>query len=138
MLRSVIGPAWCPLSLGAEVKAGPELDILVAKHVFGIVKKDGYWQKTSGYPGENMVVDAIPKYSEDMSAAWTVADKLGQWHNFGFMILRAKSYRSEELVWRAGWVEHSFGEYEWRADGESADSVATAICLAALKAVGAL
>lgn len=97
------------------MKPGRELDALVAKHVMGY-REGEVWQVTGDYA---TVVD-IPKYSEDIAAAWTIIDQIPNHHS---LIL----FRSHE-----GWTLNLNGGHS-SPYGETAQH---AICLAALKVVG--
>ncbi len=119
-----------------DMKAGRELDALVAEKVFGInvVKsehKNGYAYYTDGEPDWDWIrfegsslQNAIPMYSTDISDAWKVIEKL----SFTVELTTNNPYgpTTDETEWLVTF--HA----EFEAHGCSA---AHAICLAALKTI---
>jgi len=120
----------------AVMKAGRELDALVAEKVMGMERTEDPWTFRWRYPeptrGMRIVYIDAPdpsrawnlfQPSTDIKAAWEVVEKLGE----EFEI---------DLTWRGfGWFvtlrKHGF---EGVIDNESVESMPHAICLAALKA----
>ena len=96
-----------------------KIDALVAKHVMGleeVEKIGGYWvdEIVNGVT----IRTALPRYSTDIAAAWSVVEKLGM------------TYRIED-----GTV--SFWDEDLQETHEAyEDTPAMAICLAALAAQG--
>lgn len=121
------------------MKPGLELDILIAEKVMGenvVINKSG--SKAGGYyyslgparwydmQGDMQLANPVPAYSEDISAVWQLVEKLP----FVFELITNNPYgpTTPETEWMATF------NAEFEAHGESAPH---AICLAALKAVGA-
>jgi hypothetical protein len=127
------------------MKAGRELDALVAEKVFGakLIRSEfheGAPVVACDFPDRPVgsAFGNLPPYSTDIAAAWEVVEKVGRhWNGFDFCIFSDKGFVSGVEEWRAGWFEAGYGEYEGRADATS-DTLPHAICLAALKSVGAL
>lgn len=96
---------------------GRDLDILVHEHVMG--------ESPPPAIGDHSQTYNVPRYSEDISAAWLVVEKFGTF------------YAGESSPERHHWTlpyEDEEGAPCWSiGEGESAPH---AICLAALKAVG--
>lgn len=121
------------------MKPGRELDALVAKKVMG-------WTKHRRAAGEDVDYSfnwvppefrgdvaywrPLPRYSEDIAAAWVVVSKLPCAH----LAVEWRDGRGWE-AWFAIWdsVKQDADVYEGLGD-----TAPHAICLAALKAVGAL
>lgn len=125
------------------MKAGRELDALVAEKVMGCIISFKGWRygrcgcdDTKGpshmWTPDHETYEWPAPYSTDIAAAWEVVEKMGNWHGFDFAI-----WKKEVGEWRAGWFEDGWEGLEGRADA-TAESAPHAICLAALKAVGAL
>lgn len=114
------------------MNVGRELDALVAEKVMGlnirpVVHEYGLSPQLKLAPGSiNYVgtyteIPEVPPYSTDIAAAWGVVEKLRE-RGFGFSL-------------NDGWIAWFLaGRSDWHADAETAPH---AICLAALKAVGA-
>lgn len=110
------------------MKAGKELDKLIAEKIMGMP-----WRKpthgtcctcqTCGHSNES---DCACGWSTDIEMAWRVVEKLGNWHEFIFIVWKRPNAR-----WEAGWYENDYDGPERRAAAEG-DTVAEAICLAAL------
>jgi hypothetical protein len=125
-----------------KLEAGRELDALVAEKVMG-----WQWFDHTGYAiryfrppnrfnygaiaegKEINYLESLPHYSTDIAAAWEVAEKLGNWHGFDFLVIKAAG----NDLWCAGWYEFYGDDYETRAADE-AETVPLAICRAALLA----
>lgn len=125
-----------------NMKSGRELDALVAEKVMG-------WKPN--YPGgwlhpprdtsdrkrylDNDGCTVIPSYSTDIAAALEVLNKLREMPTSSAKDMSAGI--SVEAVdsggWWVGWRWH-----EWTDDGARGETIPEAICLAALKAVGAI
>lgn len=119
---------------------GRELDALIAQKVFGfkLIDQAQLGRKDKWYwHGEATVL--VPPYSSHIVAAWQVVEKL--------KIIKAPDYTDElndmpifvrflpyEGKWEAGWAR----SYYQQAYLCEADTAPHAICLAALKAMGAL
>lgn len=104
---------------------GRELDALVAKHVFGLgqhkLPEDGPQAEFESIVRRNRYeIEDCPAYSTDIAAAWEVVE------------LMANRTGEFELRFLSGW---SAGFGKCPSDAPSAPH---AICLAALRAVGAL
>jgi hypothetical protein len=119
-----------------SMKAGRDLDALVAEKVMGLEPKQpdnvGYRRDTWVYAindyddnGPVYVVDC-PEFSEDTSAAWSVLERMRElgW----YASLETGRGQDKCTLTRLG------GDSERLATGET---LPLAICLAALKAVGA-
>jgi hypothetical protein len=102
------------------VNAGRELDALVAEKVMGA--------KPWIAPGHGPTALNPPRYSTDIGAAWAVVEKLSR--EVGSV--EVKTHRR----WM-GWTCDVRPPDGKKADGFSETSAAHAICLAALRAVGA-
>ncbi len=120
------------------MKAGRELDALIAEKVMGWKRGDIYWHP---YQFANPVdLTDTPKYSTSIADAWLVVEKMDQW---SFDVSRHHQ-ESEKGKRRGIWYQARvmiFGKVNWERDcwkgafdsvGETAPH---AICLAALKAV---
>lgn len=119
---------------------GRELDALIARAVFKQetfvdVRLGNDWHVTND-TGETMIV---PHYSTDIAAAWQVLEvlkaKRSLWSDdFSLM------YDLEEKKWRAGALQWRGYEqaHWWEPAFAMAETAPHAICLAGLKAVGAI
>lgn len=114
------------------MKAGRELDALVAEKVFGMHRHPGCdlddhlraeCYGTGTEEGYGPVVD----YSTDSAAAWQVVEKLTELHVVSVSCMLNKRWRCEVVQ------AHSQRQTPVNA---IADTAPLAICLAALKAVG--
>jgi hypothetical protein len=113
------------------LEPGPELDALVAEKVLGGPKEhpDWYWWKSTmpEWPEGQPPVYAGPKFSRSIADAWEVLQAAGRGLTMESADLQNSSYSvgmwSNEKI---GWV--------WA----EANTAPHAICLAALKAVGAI
>lgn len=117
--------------------AGRELDALVAEKVMGWDEVDGKW----GYPRGTGLQQVIPAYSTRIQDAWMLVEH----------------FKGQQLPVRMDWlcaatnppkseppalaISVVYGEWMWGVDLSLAQATAkelpNAICLAALKAVGA-
>ena len=110
------------------MKAGRELDALVAEHVMGWVwgiDDDGF-QYLVPADWDEYMVPAVPHYSTRIQDAWQVVEKTKLLDDF--------ELTKDGPMYQFG----HYGEYgfdEWTLYAE-ADTAPLAICLAALKAVG--
>lgn len=107
------------------MKAGPELDALIATKVMGAsfqeIKDADYFVNESGGIGFD-----LPSYSTDIASAWLVVEKLR------LSVLKCNH------GWRAGDLSyggHESSEFIFDAIAETAPH---AICLAALKSVASI
>ena len=126
------------------MKAGRELDALVAIAVFG-AKHSGtsaaewmHFPTTGPYADcdceGHMEAQVCPRYSTNIADAWEVVEKLGRWHGFDFMIVMPDPEQTFHLrTYEAGWYEATNDGPERRVVSD-ADTAPLAICLAALKA----
>lgn len=124
------------------MKAGRELDALIAEKVMGLTRHDEsyvaegvgkvlrfVWRDGCGtcvYSGDMF----LPRYSTNIADAWEVVRKMG-------MVLIENSGEAFGKLdeWNVQFVGHDKeGEPHWVS--ESAETVELAICLAALKAKG--
>jgi uncharacterized protein (DUF1330 family) len=118
---------------GESVKAGRELDALVAEKVMGYkigwlteygFKKE-FERKVIALKGDRY--DNIPRYSTNISDAWQVVEKVGK----EFLVrkrLEGNDYRAFIITF-----DNYLGHKEYYAHAKTAP---LAICLAALRAVG--
>ena len=130
------------------MKAGRELDALIAEKVMGLTRHDEsyvaegvgkvlrfVWRDGCGtcvYSGDMF----LPHYSTNIADAWEVVEKLGRWHGFDFMIVMPDPEQTFHLrTYEAGWYEATNDGPERRVVSD-ADTAPLAICLAALKAKG--
>ena len=113
------------------MKAGRELDALVAEKVMGMRPgtEDCWVDPASSYGGQL----PLAHYSTDIAAAWAVVENIKSLHPDDREELTfAMNYYPEDKIWRFGW--ESYGEFgQFSGDAETAPH---AICLAALAAVG--
>ena len=116
------------------MNAGRELDALVAEHVMGwSLNSNNFGHVPRGWPPEMTPLDTnydpvdVPAYSTDIAAAWEVVEKMN-----------AEDIRLE--------LYSPYGDPHWACQfwmegelvaGAGVDTAPHAICLAALKAVGA-
>jgi hypothetical protein len=110
------------------MKAGRELDLLVAKHVMG------YFKIKSLIPDEPNKVfypelqmkdgELVPHYSTDIKDAWEIVEKL------------RKDWTMEIRQVRNGTLDVTFYNYDAKHKSRNIDTAPLAICLAALKAKG--
>jgi hypothetical protein len=122
-----------------SMNAGREMDALVAEKVMGWTRVVGQNELGEEYTeirdaqGETMgwawgepelaEVDAVPRYSTDIAEAWRALEKLGGTFDL--------AYLADVSLWQACFSDTDpIGE-------AMADTAPLAICLAALKAVGA-
>jgi Phage ABA sandwich domain len=116
----------------SELKAGRELDALVAEKVMGWTqvrnsKPEGFSSLWRGRPPGNLAtLRTIPDYSTDISDAWKVVEKVdnrnGVAREMGVLTASISRYDN-------GYTVRFFNS------GVTADTAPLAICLAALKAV---
>lgn len=121
-----------------SLSAGRELDALVAVHIMG-------WQPDNIYGARGQLagqwiytpegnISDIPHYSTDIAAAWQVVEKLRERSFYS-------SYTDLSLDTGKGWYSWHFHDHRplsaYSSDA-TASTVPLAICLAALKAVGAI
>lgn len=129
------------------MKPGRELDALVAEKVMGW-NRDHEKRKLSYYYGDDLYAQdlitkltdvEIPSYSTDIAAAWEVVERFQEEHGL-LMFLRANPNGTYEIslecngVCRDDWKDAAC---EFYGSSSGLDSAPHAICLAALKAVGA-
>jgi len=112
------------------MKAGRELDALVAEKVMGMLK---YIQGdiTIFENEEYLWRDwEVPYFSDDIAAAWQVVEKMREKYVINIEI-------DCENTWVELWRDSTDEPYKQVAD-EYGDTAPLAICLAALRAVGAI
>jgi hypothetical protein len=116
----------------SEMKAGRELDALVAEMVMGFKREKKKWEFVSigGHIPFPMRVpfDDFPNYSTDISAAWDVVKKFA---GLGFITLFSTEWSSATRPSGPGWACQIDGS----KNTELGETAPHAICLAALKAV---
>jgi hypothetical protein len=137
----------------SELRAGRELDALVAEKVMGYVWSrsetapagwDGpngdllapwRWLIQAGSPryapvtgGESRFINNVPKFSTDVEAAWTAVEKLVASH------MKIGLTDRPDGKW-GFWICRDCGQPEETTFFETGDTAPEAICLAALKAV---
>ncbi len=106
------------MNILVELKAGRELDALVAEKVMGDLPPRGY---------------SIPDYSTSISAAWEVVEKLiADSH----IVALGVSWDAAKDHWK--FLMRDFGEIVNTEYWPSAPTAPLAICRAALKAVDSL
>lgn len=115
--------------MGAVMAPGRELDALVAEKVLG------YEITPGGYTGY------LPSFSTDIAAAWEVVEKLRAMNSTLELYSPGALVNDEMGIHAVEW-QATFKSWEepWGPHGPSveAQTAPHAICLAALKAVGAL
>jgi hypothetical protein len=116
------------------MKPGRELDALIHQYVFGVDAGDIYYDDT-----HQEIMISLPKYSTDISAAWEVAQKIVDMDDdHQFEIHLSPSQDKECTASVRYWDKTNHDDPVLAGPfyilGESAPH---AICLAALKAVGA-
>jgi hypothetical protein len=117
-----------------NLQPGRQLDALVAEKVFNLALKQmddalGYPHPGTHYWWEQKNGKPIPRYSEDIAAAWLLAEKLLSGHEMELAQLKDGRY----FVQFIGGEGPDGSHYMYKAYGESAPH---AIALAALAAVG--
>jgi hypothetical protein len=121
---------------GEPPKAGRELDALVAEKVMGADPSTVHWHLSNAtflVDGKWVDVPPVPHYSTDIAAAWEVVEKMSQKYHW-----RIQSPFDVGDEWYAGLTPRSVTGWNGRPDHYAgAPSAPLAICLAALKAVGA-
>lgn len=102
---------------------GRNLDVLVAKKVMGAMTPDYSFGNAEV---KSLYVDQVPRYSTDIAAAWEVAEKF---ENVSVVRINANDGQ---------WYAELDGKTnDYRRSIAFASTAPHAICLAALKAVGA-
>lgn len=119
------------------MKAGRELDLIVAEKLFGLCVEDTWSGKKT--PVSAMAVmeharrfDRVPHYSTDIAAAWEVVKKLGIivcWYEGQWVSGTIEKYE----MGFAGSNFYLDGTFDCQSVSETAPH---AICLTALKAIG--
>jgi hypothetical protein len=122
-----------------QPEAGPDLDIMVAKHVLG--ERIGHYDSDQGvhyFIESHGLVRDIPPFSTDLAAAWKVVEHL---RDAGFLVRVVEHPESERrleeprLTWNERQheclVEQSVRGVRRRANAH-ANTVPLAICRAAL------
>ena len=111
------------------MKAGQELDALVAEKVIGWqwnVDRSAFFPPGL-HPMSNIFGHKVPQYSENIAEAWLVVEKLVK-SGFHFLLLKsADSGRSIATFY--------LGPEDRSDTSKSADEAPHAICLAALEAL---
>lgn len=122
-----------------DLKAGPELDALVAERVMGTVPCDdwrgfhaarGEWIRNEPHEGHKCYPrECCPAYSMLISAAWQVVEKMRS-NDWWYAISHDRDGVEVEF-WKSPKRNYQPGPGTY----ENADTAPLAICLAALKAV---
>lgn len=121
------------------MKAGRELDALVAEKVMGMGKPpygDASNCPTCGYDG--LWSEEIQPYSTDIAAAWMVVEHLKntlngkEWTGEFNLFFNGEKYE----CWWSFSRRTNEGLYETSKDESIAETAPLAICLAALKTIG--
>jgi len=109
-----------------RMEAGPELDRLVAKHIMGWKEGQEILESLSGIGilGEK----ALPRYSTDITAAWSVVEKLV---NLGWLVNLLSPWKGNATCHWTCYVERK-GENGWERLEATGDSAPLAICRAAM------
>jgi hypothetical protein len=126
-----------------KLEPGRELDALVAEKVFHH-RVEGRSVEVPLHPttgrrmgpssGMILSLEALPRYSTDIAAAWEIVERLKTTEAF----LQGENLKLEWLG--SGWLLHALRseDYFSAEDFPGAPTAPLAICLAALKAVGAI
>ena len=124
-----------------NMSAGREMDALIAEKIFGWSWNGNFLLPPSDHPAsvnhwcaewdDDGRPHWLPNYSTDLTTAWEVVEKIGEWRGFEFLMRR---YCMSEKQWQAGWFEDGYDGYETRVSAES-ELPALSICRAALLAV---
>jgi hypothetical protein len=108
------------------------MDAIVAEKVMGI-SVTGRWLSRLYYDPGGGVRRALPRYSTDFAAAFEVVEKMGE---RGFWCRMTTPFYPG-APYHAGFTPHETTGWNGRPDHEgSAPTLAHAICLAALRALG--
>lgn len=111
-----------------EMKAGIELDTIVAEKVMGWIKPPAtsilkpMWVE----PPLGIVHPELPKFSEKIEDAWLVVDK----YSYALQLTQSHGYWKCTMVYKFN--ERGVGQYI----SAEASKAPLAICLAALRAIG--
>lgn len=137
------------------MKAGRELDALVAEKVMGLIVPEWGEDTLCPYCGSEMRYcgtgsrcstcqewryGRYKEYSTDIAAAWEVVERLCNWDvDDNMLVLKGQGPDLEKKEWPDGeaaeWWEAEIGG-TWGKVVAEAEKPALAICLAALKAKG--
>lgn len=133
------------------MKAGRELDILVAEKVLGLKVVKTVWGKRKQYgcysigepdwyddAGATELGNPLPAYSTDIAAAWEVVEhmnNLGTKSRDAYFILNKSDSGFKVSFYRRKHVGPGQWDYVAYHGTVKADTAPMAICLAALKAV---
>jgi len=113
-----------------ELKAGPELDRLVAEHITGW--KEGEKGPRVAKWGVGILGEKVlPRYSTDIAAAWSVVEKLV---NLGWLVNLLSPWKGNATYHWTCYVERQ-GKSGWEKLEVAGDSAPAAICRAALLAM---
>lgn len=118
-----------------KMPAGREMDVLIAKHVMGLTvtssEEMAYRRTEYGYSDLHRI-DAR-KYSEDISAAWLVVEKLAKepcaWYIHSINLTTGLRYNADY------WEETDSPDGKIISYNATAETAPLAICRAALMAV---
>lgn len=133
-----------------NLPAGREMDMLIAEHIWGWgwwtcpdahfdklnAPNAGAWAPKLGwtrveYPSKS-VNSSCDHYSTDISAAWTIIEKLENHPNEILSQITRKGWNHENLLWHVWFRECHGVQHDWCAADKS---LPLAVCRAALLAV---
>jgi hypothetical protein len=110
------------------MKAGSELDVLIATEIMGAIDRGSGWVEWP--PTRGIIVP--PRYSKDISAAWQVVEKIVG-PDVNFRLHRSLDGNYSALIGDGDYGAETDMRYKhWSVS----DTAPHAICLASLKAMG--
>lgn len=117
-----------------NLKPGRELDVLVAEKVIGW-RWEGLWiispnEQRWEISTREALDFAVPRFSADIAAAWEVVEKLEKDIQITKQRRPCTEISDQEETWYYAFIVNG--------DGFKAETAPHAICLAALKALGAI
>lgn len=116
----------------ADLKAGPELDALVADHVMKWVRRKGSWYEIYHKRSDSWIGGLRRNDLKWMWSKFTPSTDIGvAWEVVSHM--KAEGWNLDVMNYKDWFVSFSSGSTEYEAEASIAP---LAICLAALKAVG--
>ena len=125
----------------SEMKAGRELDAMIADKVMGWTEQPysrppSHWQDEEGY-----TILTLPNFSTDIAAAWQVVERMRRFSDLRSfaVVVQDNSEHGAEPEWLARFDRYEVATDEMvTAEWWSSKSAAKVICIAALKAVQSL